>query len=485
MAAGPEFGILIRVVVGIVTTGIGCILTVPGVFGLAIGEHAATAFLGTAALCMLLGVTVLFLTRNIVVEATHRTTFAVVVFSWIVACFIGALPYYLAAVFPSFIDCLFESTSGFTTTGSSVLTDIEATQSSVLLWRAMTQFLGGAGIVVFFIALLPILGVGGSQLIRTEMPSPHRGVAPRIREAAVRVFLLYVGLNALQTVSLWIAGMPFFDAVTTAMCTLSTAGFSVRNTGIAAYESATIDYIVIVFMFLGATNFSLLYNLLVCGNWKVLNDTELKGFLGIFAAAIAILTLLNWGTVYSTFGDSLHYSLFSIATIGTTTGFTHQDYLQYPMLSQFILVLLMVTGGMSGSTAGGIKCVRIVAAFKMLANELKKAVHPHAVLTVKMNGKSIAEDVAHRIWALIFMHLLVTTVIVAVLTFEGVDLVTASTAAFEVLSTVGPGLGKIGPMDNFAWMGDASKVALSIGMLFGRLEFISLFVLLAPSYWRN
>jgi trk system potassium uptake protein TrkH len=419
-------------------------------------------------------------------EIDHRTAFALVTLAWVISGIIGAVPYYLSGTLPHATDSIFESLSGFTGTGASVITDVEKVDRAMLLWRSVTQWLGGLGIIVFFVAVLPALGFSGVQLFKSEGASPNRDrLTPRVKETAQKLWFIYVALTALLAVLLFHGGMSAFDAVNHALTTLPTGGFSTKNSGMAFYNSFYIDMVVSLFMVLGAINFSLLYRLLIVRDFSVVRDTELRWYLSVLALSIGILFLCLWGTHYEEASEALRHAVFTVSCIGTSTGFTHQDFALWTPTPQVLLVMLMVMGGMSGSTAGGLKCIRLVAAFKQLNRQLKQVVHPKAVIPVKANDHVIPESVIDAIWGLIFAYFLTFSVAALVLSADGLDIVTATSAVFSSLSNIGPALGSLGPIANYSGLSDLSKLALSLCMLLGRLEFFAVLVLFTPTFWRR
>lgn len=465
---------------------LGFIIATPGIYALFWGNSTAACFFISSLIAIGLGVILWLSQRGYEAEINHRTGFAVVTFSWLSACLLGSLPYYLSGTLPSYIDAFFESTSGFSGTGSSVLLDIEATDKAILLWRSMTQWLGGMGIIVFFIAILPILGVGGVQLYRAEITGPSKDkITPRVRETAKKLWLLYVAFTATLALLLIQAGMSGYDAVNHAFTTLSTGGFSTKAAGIAAFNNPLIEYIIILFMLLSSINFALHYRVLALRDFKALLSTELKWYLAFLFAFTVLLTGIVWGPSYNSFFEAFRNALFTIVCTASSTGFTNSDYTVWPYASFTIIILMMAMGGMSGSTAGGLKCVRVLTAIKQLVLELKQIVHPSAILTVKVNQHTLPSNIIRAIWSFIFLYLMSFIGLTLVFTLDEIDILTAATAAFSALSNIGPGLGQVGPYDNFAFFPDTSKLTMAIGMLLGRLEFYTVLVIFTPEFWRK
>lgn len=462
---------------------LGLIVIIPGLNSLFHGRNTTAAFLIPGFSSCALGLLFWLSTKGYKAELNHRTGFAIVSFCWVSAAILGAFPYYLSATLPTFVDCLFESASGFTGTGASTIRNIEGTDNSLLLWRSLTQWLGGMGIIVFFLAILPLLGVGGVQLFRAEITGPDKTkIAPRVRDTAKKLWLLYLGYTAVATLLLMLCGMSAFDAVNHAFTTISTGGFSTKNYGIASFNSAAIEYVIIFFMILCSINFTLHYRLLVQRDKKALNSTELKWYLSFILLFVIMIYAESLGMQSE---HAFRSALFTVAATTSSTGFTNYDYSLWSNFSQYLIVLMMIMGGMSGSTAGGVKCIRIVAAIKQLLNELKKVVHPRAVIKVKANSQPIPENIINAIWGFIFLYFLIVAVVAGVLVFDGLDILSAVSATFASISNIGPALGGLGPMSNYSQLPDLSKYMLIMAMILGRLELYTVLVLLTPTYWKK
>jgi trk system potassium uptake protein TrkH len=464
---------------------LGLILLIPGAHASLSGTNVAGSFFLTSFIAFFTGTSLFFVLKVDFDDLKHRMGFVIVAASWALACVVGALPYYFSGTIASFVDCFFESCSGFSGTGASVITNIDATDKSILLWRSLTQWLGGMGIIVFFVAILPLLGVGGQQLFQAETTGPSKDkLTPRVRDTAKNLWTLYFGYTLLLTSILYFLGMSFFDAVNHAMTTLSTGGFSTKAAGVAHFNSRSIDYAIALFMLIGSINFALHFKLFLKRDFKIFRETQLKTYLILIFFAVFSIMLINYSDNIS-LEKSFRETLFTVLATVSSTGYTYYDYLSWPVATHYIIILLMVMGGMSGSTAGGAKCIRLIAAFKLLIKELKQVVHPKAVLTVKINDKSVRDKVANAIWGFLFLYLFVLSIISLVLVINGVDLVSASTAAISALSNIGPALGELGPMDNYSALTNSSKIVLCFGMLLGRLEFFTILVLLTKDYWKN
>jgi trk system potassium uptake protein TrkH len=420
-------------------------------------------------------------------EIGHREGFAIVGFSWLAAAALGALPYYLSGAIPSYLNAYFESMSGFTTTGSTILVRVEILGPSLLFWRAFTQWLGGMGIIVLSLAILPILGIGGMQLFQAEMPGPTKDrLAPRIQDTARILWSVYVLFTAVETGLLMAAGMNFFDAICHAFCTLATGGFSTRTESVAAFHNPWIDIIVIVFVILAGINFSLHYRLL-SGNWKAFGRSEELRFylgIGIFATILVMFENILFGT-YDSWSDSLKYGAFQVWSILTTTGFGTADFDQWAPVCKFTLVALMFLGGMAGSTGGGIKQVRILLFWKFTRMQIRKLIHPKAVEAIKLDNRKVPAEVIQSILGYLSLYLVVFVVATLIVTGQGTDMITGSTAVIATLNNIGPGLGGVGPCQNFAGLPDLSKAVLIVCMVAGRLELYTIIILFVPSYWKD
>jgi trk system potassium uptake protein len=422
-------------------------------------------------------------------DLSIREGYAVVAFSWIAVGAAGALPYLLADTAASPLQALFESVSGFTTTGATVFGDIEALPRGILFWRSLTQWIGGMGIIVLGIAILPFLGVGGMQLFRAEVPGPTpERLQPRIAQTAKLLWYVYAGLTAAQVGLYLLGGLGLFDAVTHAFTTLSTGGFSPRNASIAAYDSAYIQYVTIAFMFAAAINFTLHYRALTNRGRGYFADTELRFFAGVIGAAtvaVFLLILLEGALRDASLERLFRDALFQVVSVGTTTGYVSHDYGLWPLGAQLILVGLMFVGGMAGSTAGGAKAVRIHLLLRHGIAELKKSVHPRAVVVTRIGKKVIHDDVLLNVLAFLLLFFSLFAAGALVLALLGHDLATAIGASAAAIGNIGPGLGAVGAVENYGWMGSSSLWVLMFLMLVGRLEIFTILLLFHRDLWKN
>lgn len=416
----------------------------------------------------------------------HREGLAVVALGWAAAGMAGALPFWFGDLLPGFTDCVFESVSGFTTTGASVLADIEAAPRGLLFWRSMTHWLGGMGIIVLSLAILPFLGVGGMQLYRAEAPGPAPDkLTPRIKDTAVILWQVYLLFTVLQTALLMAGGMDLFESLCHTFGTMATGGFSTRNASVGHYDSVYVEVVVTVFMLLAGMNFSLHYRLLKGRPGSMWRDAEWRFFMGVFAAFTLASALALWGRNYGSFWTSLRHASFQMASILTTTGYATQDYELWPALPQSLLLLCMFLGGCAGSTGGGIKCMRILLLLKQVSLELRRLIHPRAVMRVKLGGKNVPPDVIGSITGFFVLYLGLFIVSSLLLAALGVDLVSSFAAVAACIGNIGPGIGSVGPTDNYAHLAPAAKWVLTLCMLLGRLEIYTIVVLLVPEYWRK
>ncbi len=453
-------------------------------------EHDQSAFLASSLVTALVGATMRYWTRKQPGPMQRKESFLVVALGWALASAFGALPYILAGAFTGVIDAYFESMSGFTTTGSSVLADIEAQPHGILFWRDLTQWLGGMGIIALFIALVPMTRIGaagGSALFEDEAPTPQVDrVTPRIRDTAKALWLIYTVMTAVEILLLLVVGMPLFDSVTNAFGTMATGGFSPRNASIAHYRSAAVDWIIIAFMAIAGANFGLYYL-----TWKgrirrALADTELRVYLAILAGIsllVSIDLMLNAG--YTSFGEALRFGAFAIVTQQTTTGFATADFNTWPWFSKSLILLVMFIGASSGSTGGALKVVRLVIVAKYAHRQMYSVFHPRAVLPLKLGGRAIPDNIVRESVAFFILYQSIFLFSTLTLNALGLDFVTALSGVAATLGNIGPGLGQVGPVLNYSLMPDLAKIIFIFDMYVGRLELWTVLILLRPAFWRE
>lgn len=417
---------------------------------------------------------------------SHRDGMIIVTLGWIVACLAASLPYLISGVIPDFTDAYFESMSGFTTTGASILTNVEAVPPGILLWRALTQWLGGMGIIVLSIAILPFLGIGGMELYKAETPSPVVDkLTPRIADTARSLWKIYILLTLVLIWLLLMGGMSLFDSVCHSFAALPTGGFSTKNASVGYYQSAFIDYIILIFIFLAGINFSLHFKLVSGRIRQFFRDPELSAYVLITAVFIGLVCWDVYAVVYSSLVDAFRFASFQVVSMLTTTGFVSADFEKWPALSQLILLICMFVGSMAGSTGGGIKIMRLVLLAKHCYLEIFRIIHPHATTMVKLGGVVVSQTIMRSIWGFFLLFMGIYTVGVIALTALGMDMISALSAMATCLGNVGPGLGSVGPMDNFSGVPVAGKWVLTVAMLLGRLEIYTVIVLLMPAFWRK
>lgn len=440
----------------------------------------------------------------------RREALLLVALSWVLGAGLAAAPYRIWAAlspragdghpFASSVNCYFETMSGLTTTGATILSEIESLPQSILLWRALTHWLGGLGIVVLFVAVLPSLGVGGKKLYRVEAPGPSpEGLSPQIRETARALWYIYLGMTILQIVALCLAGMSWFDSMCHTFATMATGGFSTRNASVGAYDSAVIDTILIVFMFLAGMNFGLFHQAMN-GRLSVLwKDTELRFYALLVGggATIVAVSLLNQPITMTTgdevgpsTADAIRQGVFTTVSVQTTTGFCTSDFNRWPDIAKCVLVGLMFVGGCAGSTGGGIKVIRIWIMLKILVAELERAFRPRVMRPIKIGDSVIDDDLKQGTLVFVLGIVLIFAAgSVSILLLENgysdCDYITASTASVATLCTIGPGLNRVGAIENYGWFTDASKSVMCLLMLIGRLEIFAIAVLFSPRFWRG
>ena len=404
---------------------------------------------------------------------------------WILVSFFGAMPFYLSGTIPSFTDALFETVSGFTTTGATILAEVETLPKGILFWRAFTHWIGGMGIIMFLLMLTQFSEGHSLYIMKAEVPGPTVGkIAPKSSSNALILYGIYSGLTVIEAIFLLFGGMGVFDAVTTAMSTAGTGGFSVRDAGIAAYESAYTEWIVAIFMLIFGVNFNLYYLMLLRRFKIALKSEELRVFLAIVAVCTVVMGISS-ADYYGSFGTAIRKAFFQTTATISTTGFGGVEFMNWPAICHAVVLILLFTGGCAGSTAGGLKLSRIIMTFKMLRKESHRLAHPHEVTTIKFEGKNIDKETRSFIMvymSVFFVSLAVSSIAVMMM---GHDYETAFTATLSCLNNVGPGLGEIGHSGYFGFFGDGAKIFLSLLMLTGRLEIFPMLILFMPSTWRR
>ena len=449
------------------------------------GDLLAISYAG--AITIFSGFILWVFTRNTKNKELRKTEgYLVVTAGWLTMSFFGSLPYIFSGAIPDLTNAFFETLSGFSTTGATILTDIESVHKGILFWRSLTQWIGGMGIIVLTVAILPILGIGGMQLFVAEAPgiSPDK-LQPRIKETAKRLWLIYMGLTLSETALLWVGGMDFYDAINHGLTTMATGGFSTKNASIAHFTSPFIQYVIILFMFLAGTNFTMTYFGLHGQFEKVLKNEEFRYYLGFCLVISMVVGIVIFGLGHDSFEKSIRDALFNVVSIITTTGYVSHDYTSWTSFLTLLFFVMMFLGASAGSTAGGVKIVRHIILIRNSILELKRQIHPAAVIPVRFNKKAVTQDITFNILAFIMIYIAIFAVGSIVMGILGVDFMTAIGSVATCLGNVGPGLGTVGPVDNFAHIPAAGKWVLAFLMLLGRLELFTVLILFTPYFWRK
>lgn len=481
-------------ILGAILALTGFTMMVPALIAWGYNEPDLVGHLQSMGICMGIGIPVWLFTRKSR-SLNNKDGFVIVTLSWLLVALAGAMPFYLSGAIPNFTDAWFESMSGVTTTGATIIGNpntlphlpngIESLTHGVLYWRSFIQWIGGMGIIVFTIAILPLLGVGGVQLFKAEVPGPVADkIRPRVKETAKILWMVYVGLTAAEAILLSISGMSWFDAICHSFTTMPTGGFSTQNASIAAYANPAIHYIIILFMFIAGVNFSLHFRSLT-GNIKIcFKDPEFLAYIGIMFAA----TLFIFLNIASAQGEWTHdnflSSLFQSVSTLTTTGYGSADYEIWPFFSQYLILILMFIGGMGGSTGGGMKVARIIVLVKYAATETRRMVHSRAIIPIRIGDRYIGEDVVRNTLGFFLFYMSIFGITALILTTLNLDIESAIGAAASAIGNIGPGLGAFGPTDNYALLHPMGKWMLTFCMLLGRLEIFTIMVLFSRTFWK-
>ena len=425
-------------------------------------------------------------------EINLKDGFYVVTMAWVFMGIFSSIPYYQSTFFSSFTDAFFESMSGITTTGATVLGNIEALPHGLLFWRSFTQFIGGMGIILFTIAILPILGLGGVQLFRAEVPGPTTGkFTPTIKETAKYLWAIYLGLIIIETLVLCLEGiifdiekLTFFNAICHSMTTIATGGFSTFNNSILGFQSDIVSWTIIVFMFLGAINFSLHFLLIAKKSFEYFNDSEFKFYVS-FILVFFILTFINVASIYGYTFKNITASLFNTVTFMTTTGYTLYDYETWPSLSKLIVFFMFFIGGMAGSTTGGIKLIRTILVIKYIKAEISRILHPRGLHHVKIGKNVIDDDIVRSTLGFYLFYILIFGLCSLAISMHGLDMISSLAISASSIGNIGPGLGIIGPSGNWSLLNDSTKYLSTFCMLLGRLEIFTIIVLFSRTYWKS
>lgn len=460
------------------------LLVLPLVVSLIYREKCAVAFLITILIALAVGIllTKLFGKNDKMIFA--KEGFAIVALAWIAMSLIGALPFYISKEIPSYIDAFFETVSGFTTTGASILTEVENLSNGLLFWRSFTHWIGGMGVLVFVMAIFPQESGRSIHIMRAEVPGPIVGkLVPRIRETAKILYLIYIAMTIIQIILLLLGGMSLLDSLLHAFGTAGTGGFGIKNDGLAGY-SPYLQWVIAIFMMLFGINFNLYYLILIKKFKTAIKSTELWTYLGIIAISTAFITANIYST-YNNIPDAVRHSFFQVSSIITTTGYSTTNFDLWPTLSKTILVTLMFVGGCAGSTSGGIKVSRYVIVVKTIFRDIKRMLHPRALGSVKFEGKAVDNQTINSVSVYFSIFFILFFVLLLLLSFEPFDFETNFTAVAACFNNVGPGLAGVGPASNFSAYSDFSTIILSIAMLLGRLEIFPILLIFTPIFWKR
>jgi trk system potassium uptake protein len=478
---------LVGFIVGILVVCVGLSMIVPLGFSLYYHDSAIESFIESMVISVIFGSAMVLFgkTQWSGAPMTHREGMAATTLGWAATAVFGGLPFYFSGVLPAPVDCVFETLSGFTTTGASVIRDVEVIPKGILFWRSLTHWFGGMGIIVLGLAVFPFLGVGGMQLYKAEVPGPTPDkLKPRLKDTAMILWKVYVLFTAVEVILLLLGGMDLFDSFCHTFGTMATGGFSTKNSSIAYYHSAYIDVVITIFMVLGGMNFSLHFQLFRGNPMAMWRDGEWRFFMLFFLGTSGIIALSEYGSQYPTLLESFRYAAFQVASITTTTGYATADFELWTPLAQCLLLICMLMGSCVGSTGGAVKCMRVMVLLKHSYRELIHLIHPRAVTRVKIGDQAIPAEVLGGIWGFFILYLALLTVSVLLVAATQVDLLTSITSVMACIGNVGPGLGTVGPVDNYAHIPTIAKWVLSLDMLLGRLEIYTVLVLLVPRYYR-
>lgn len=471
---------------GLIIGILGLFMLLPLICSFIFGEACWGAIAISIGICVVVG---LVLWRFLPVGEgglSRREAIMLVAGGWFLVSVFGSLPYVFAGTFPSYTDALFESVSGFTTTGATVFVSVETQFRGILLWRSITQWLGGMGIITLFVALFPLLGIGAAHLVEAEMPGPQADrLTPRIRDTAKAVWILYVGFSLLEFILLIIAGMSAYDSLNVTFTTMPTGGFTPTNLSIGQYNSPFIEIIVLAFMVIAGINFGLFYLLIWKRRiWQLITNPEFRFYLILLAGATLIVTIDLVQNVGTTVSESLRYGSFQVVSIMTTTGYATTDFELWPALSKGILLVLMIVGASAGSTGGALKVVRLVVLFKYAYRRILLTFNPRAVIPLKFGGTVLSESIVSGIIGMGIVYVAIIFIGFLVMSATGLDHVSALSSVLATLGNVGPGLAMIGPYSNYGLIHPLGKLFLTLCMLVGRLELFTVLTLFAPSFWK-
>lgn len=474
---------MIGYLLGVILLIEAALLLFPLIVALCYGESTLPYLITIAVLTVFSLFLVLLKPKNRQIYA--REGFVTVAISWILMSAFGALPFVISGAIPSYINAFFETVSGFTTTGASILTEIEGMEYGMLFWRSFTHWIGGMGVLVFMLAIIPSMGGQTIHLMRAEVPGPIKGkLVPKMRHTALILYGIYFFLTLLQIILLLICGLSFYDSVVNALATAGTGGFSVLNDSIAGYANPAAEWVIAVFMLLFGVNFNLYFFILLGKIREVFCNEELRAYIGLFAFSVVAITI-NTSHLFERISDCVRAVFFQVASIMSTTGFSTVDFNQWPGFSKTMIVLLMIVGACAGSTAGGLKVARVLILIKSGFSEIKQVARPRSVNVVRLDGEVLSAETVKKANIHLFFYVLLICVSVLAISFDGFGLETDLTAVLSCINNIGPGLAFVGPMGNFAGYSAISKIILSFNMLFGRLEIMPMLILFSPFAWKR
>ncbi|MEE0945868.1 MAG: TrkH family potassium uptake protein [Acutalibacteraceae bacterium] len=460
------------------------LLIVPAVVSLIYKESSLWAFLFSSVITVLVGTALVIISRPKSSVIYARDGLIIVALAWLCMSLFGALPFYISREIPSYVDAFFEIVSGFTTTGSSILKNVEALSHGCILWRSLSQWLGGMGVLVFVTAVIPNLSDRAIHIIRAEMPGPIVGkLVPRVKDTSRVLYLIYIVLTALEVIMLLFSGLDLFESSVLSFSTTATGGFSVRLDGMASY-SPYVQWVITVFMFLSGINFNLYYLCIIKRFSSAIKSEELWTYISMVLASVGIITV-NTLSYYNSLSDTIRHAAFQVSSIITTTGYGSVDFNLWPSVSKAVLLILMFTGACAGSTAGGFKLSRVIIIFKTIKNECQRLVHPRSVRSVKFEGKALDHVTRHGVTAYLGIYMVCILAIFLLISVDNFSLEANFSAAVSCFNNIGPGFDAVGPMSSFADYSNFSKIILSFAMLLGRLEIYPLLLIFSIGTWKK
>jgi len=460
------------------------LMTLPTAVSLIYSESALPFLITIAALIVISLPFVIFKPQNKRIYA--KDGFVVVAAAWVLMSVFGALPFVISGAIPNFVNALFETVSGFTTTGATILAEIESLPRGILFWRSFTHWVGGMGVLVFMMAILPSAGGGQNMhLMRAEVPGPTKGkLVPKMRQTALILYGIYVLLTVVEFVALLCCKMPVYDSLVNSFATAGTGGFSVLNSSIGGYNNPAAEWVIAVFMFVFGVNFNLYYFVLIGKLKNIFKSEEFKAYAALCFASVAIIAV-NTASMFERFGDCIRSSFFQVTTIMSTTGFTTQNFDLWPEFSKTLLVLLMVIGACAGSTAGGLKVSRVIIVLKGILCQIRRLIRPHSVNIVRLDGEAVPDETVRSATGYVSIYVILVIMTTLLISLDGYGLENNLTATLACINNIGPGLAEVGPIGNFSGFSAFSKILLSLNMLLGRLEIMPMLIFLSPMAWRK